>query len=110
MNQYLAKAYHDYTSEHENFEQLLSWHLCHGVVLCWSDVFAMGYYSDSNNPEQPVERHHADTLFVTYCAGDILTGLSVFQNQFDFISYRREFKDSNKLRLFDVKQFYSKLK
>jgi hypothetical protein len=110
MNQYITRAFNDYTAEHENFEQLLSWHLCHGFVLCWSDVFAMGYYSDSNNPEQPVERHHADTLFVTYCAGRMRSLLETFDGKFQCVSFRRDFKNSPSVRLWDYKKTLNRTK
>lgn len=110
MNPHIAKAYHDYTTRNSNFEQLLDWHLCNGFVLCWSDVFAMGYYSDSSNPEQPVERHHADTLFVTYCAGRMRPLFETFDGKFKHVSFRRDFKNSLNVRLWDYNKTLNRTK
>jgi hypothetical protein len=41
MNQHLAKAIAIYEQEGIDFQQLLTWHLCHGVVICDMDCFAM---------------------------------------------------------------------
>jgi hypothetical protein len=110
VNQHIAKAYHDYTAEHENFEQLLSWHLCFGSVVSCDRFFAMGYPCDSENPLQAVEPHHADTLFVTYATGDMRSALATFVQDYDFIAFQRSFKNSDKLRSFNMSDFYSKLR
>lgn len=109
MNQHIEKARHDYESKNIDFKQLLAWHLLHGVVLCWSDLFAFGFYSDSGEPMEPVLRHHADTLFVTYFTGDMRAGLSNFYQQFEYIAFQRSFKNSDKIRVLDMESFYLKL-
>ena len=110
MNQYLEKAREDYGKHNIDFQSFLGWHLCHGFVLCWSDAFSMGYYCDSSDPLTPCLRHHADTLFVTYHAGDMDASLSMFHDQFDFIAFQRSFKGSDRVRLLPIESLKSKLK
>ena len=110
MNPHIAKAFNDYTSKNHNFEQLLDWHLCNGFVLCQPECFCMGYFSDSSNPEFPVERYHADTLFVTYCSGHMQPILGVFNNQFDHVAFKRDFKGSSRIRLWDYEKTFNRIK
>ena len=110
MNQYLKKAREDYGKHNIDFQSLLGWHLCHGFVLCWPDGFSMGYFSDSSDPLTPCLRHHADTLFATYHAGDMDASLSMFHDQFDFIAFQRSFKGSDRVRLIPMESLKSKLK
>lgn len=110
MNPHLEKAREDYGKHNIDFQSLLGWHLCHGVVLCWPDAFSMGYFSDSSDPLTPCLRHHADTLFATYHAGDMDASLSMFYDQFDFIAFQRSFKGSDRVRLIPMESLKSKLK
>lgn len=109
MNQHIKKAYDDYTEEGHDFQKLVSWHLCFGIVLSCDRFFAIGYPCDSSNPTEVVEVHHADTLFVTYATGDMREALKPFASQFDYISFQRSFKNSDRIRLLDMDAFYSKL-
>jgi hypothetical protein len=110
VNQYLEKAREDYGKHNIDFQSLLGWHLCHGVVLCWPDAFSMGYFSSSSDPLTPCLLHHADTLFATYHAGDMDASLSMFHDQFDFIAFQRSFKGSDRVRLIPMESLKSKLK
>jgi hypothetical protein len=110
MNQHITKAFHDYTSHNINFEHMLDWHLCNGFVLCQPDCFGIGYFSDSSDPTTPVERHHSNTLFVTYCAGYMQPILHLFQDQFDYIAFSRDFRKSPRIRIWDYQKTLNRIK
>ena len=110
MNQHLAKAFHDYTLHNINFEHLLDWHLCNGFVLCQPDCFGIGYFSDSNYPTESAERHHSDTLFVTYCVGQMQPVLKLFHGQFDYVAFSRDFKASPRVRVLDYQKTLNRIK
>jgi len=107
MNQHFEKAAQIYDKD---FHKLLYWHLCFGVVVSDADSFAMCFYSQEESPDQACEIHHSNTLFVTMCAGDMRKALRKFRDDFQYISFRREFKNSPRIRSYDIQQFYSKLK
>jgi hypothetical protein len=107
MNQYLAKAIEIYG---EDFHKLLYWHLCFGVVVSDAESFCFGFYSREESSEQACEIHHSNTLFVTMCVGDMRKALRKFRDDFEYIAFRREFKNSPRVRVHNMQQFYSKLK
>jgi hypothetical protein len=110
MNQHLAKAIAIYEQEGIDFQQLLTWHLCHGVVVCDMDCFAIGFSAFSENPTQAVHVDDGDTLFVTFSTGDMRGALSKYIQNYDFIAFQRSFKGSDRVRVSDIYKFYSKLK
>jgi len=107
MNQHFKNAAQIYG---EDFHKLLYWHLCFGVVVSDADSFAMCFYSQEESPDQACEIHHSNTLFVTMCAGDMRKALRKFRDDFEYIAFRREFKNSPRIRSYYMQQFYSKLK
>jgi hypothetical protein len=110
MNQHLAKAIAIYEQEGIDFQQLLTWHLCHGVVVCDMDCFAFGFSSFSSNPNQAVHVDDGNTLFVTFTTGTMRGALSKYIQNYDFIAFQRSFKGSDRVRIHDIYKFYSKLK
>ncbi len=110
MNQHLAKAIEIYEQEGIDFQQLLTWHLCHGIVVCDMDCFAIGFSSFNKNPTQAVHIDSGDTLFVTFATGDMRGGLQKYIQCYDFIAFQRSFKGSDRVRVHDIYKFYSKLK
>jgi len=110
VNQHLAKAIAIYEQECIDFQQLLTWHLCHGVVVCDMDCFAMGFSVFRTNPTQAVLVDDGDTLFVTFSTGDMRGALSKYIQHHDFIAFQRSFKGSDRIRVHDIYKFYSKLK
>jgi len=107
MNKSLKQATEIYG---EDFHKLLYWHLCFGVVVSDADSFCFGFYSQEESPEQACEIHHSNTLFVTMCVGDMRKALRKFCDDFEYIAFKREFKNSPRVRIHDMQQFYSKLK
>ena len=107
MNQHLAKAIEIYG---DDFQQLLAWHMCYGIVVSSDEYLAFGFYSDIEQPQQAVEPHHADTLFVTFSTGDMQKALESFVGKFDYIAFQRSFKGNDRISAYDMQQFYSKLK
>lgn len=110
MNQHVATAIAKYEAAGIQFSEIFNWHLCYGIVISDAYCFAMAFPADSCNPQQCVEPHHADTLFVTFATGDMRHGLAPYRDKFDHIAFQRSFKNSDKLRLLDMQSFYSKLR
>jgi hypothetical protein len=110
MNQHLAKAIAIYEQEGIDFQQLLTWHLCHGVVICDMDCFAMGFSVFRANPTQAVHVNDGDALFVTFATGNMRGALHKYIQHYDFIAFQRSFKESDRVRVNDMYKFYSKLK
>jgi hypothetical protein len=109
MNIHLAITIDLYESRNINLQEIVGWHLCHGIVVSNPKVFGFGFHSHSSDPEKPVTFEHSDTLYVTMCCGDMLYGLAPFKDNYKYIAFRRDFKESNRLRLLDIKNLYSKL-
>jgi hypothetical protein len=110
MNQHLAKAIAIYEQEGIDFQQLLTWHLCHGIVVCDMDCFAFGFSAFSKNSTQAVHVDDGNTLFVTFSTGDMRGALRKYIQNYDFIAFQRSFKGSDRVRVHDMYKFYSKLK
>ena len=110
MNQHLANAIATYEQEGIDFQQLLTWHLCHGIVVCDMDAFALGFSCFRADPTQAVNLDDGDTMFVTFTTGDMRVALQKYVQQYDHIAFQRSFKESNRVRTYDMYKFYSKLK
>ena len=110
MNKHLQKAYHDYEKEECDFQKLVSWHLCFGIVASCDRFFGLGYPCYSKDPTEVVEYHHADTLFITYITGSMRDALKPYAHDYCYIAFQRSFKNSDRIRLLDMGSFYSKLK
>jgi hypothetical protein len=109
MNPYFATALDLYESNNIDLRNLVGWHLCYGIVVCSPGVFALGFHSKKDNPEQAVPFNESDTLYVTICCGDMEEGLKPFKNDYKYIAFRRDFKGSSRNRLLSMDKFYSKL-
>lgn len=107
MNQHLAKAIEIYGND---LQQLLAWHLCYGIVVSSHEYLAFGFYSDIESPEQAIEPHHSNTLFVTFSTGNMQKALEQFIDRFNYIAFQRSFKGDNRIGVYDIHKFYSKLK
>jgi len=109
MNPHFQKALGIYGKHGINFEKLIGWHLCHGIVVCNPDVFAMAYHTDSRDLPAAVQFHHSDTLFVTFFTGNMRHGLRPYLDCYEFIAFQRDFKNSPRVRLIEMREFYSKI-
>ena len=74
------------------------------------DCFAMGFSEFRENPTQAVHVDDGDTLFVTFSTGDMRGALSKYIQNYDFIAFQRSFKASDRVKIYDIYKFYSKLK
>jgi hypothetical protein len=110
VNQHLAKAIDDYSNHNADFTQLLDWHLCHGFVLCRPECFAIGFFTNSSDPTVPIQKNHANALFVTYCAGEMQFVLQQFDGQFDCVVFQRQFKSSPSVRIWDYQKTLNRIK
>jgi hypothetical protein len=109
MNQHLATALKLYESRNINLQDLIGWHLCHGIVICNPDVFALCFHCTSYDLEKAVEFKDSDTIYVTMCCGNMASGLESLKDKYKYIAFRRDFKGSNYNRLLNIKNFYLKL-
>jgi hypothetical protein len=98
LNPYLQKANDDYTQAGVDFQGLLSWHLMHGVVVCNSTGFGIGFHADSESAFKAVEYAHSDTLFAVYFAGDFLSACHALAGLYEYIAWQRSFKGSDRIR------------
>jgi len=104
VNQHLAKAIAIYEQHGIDFQQFLAWHLCHGVVVCDMDCFAMGFCCDKENPTPEACLDYGDTLFVTFCTGSMSSMLKAFNGKFKYVAFQRDMKNSPRLRLWDYQK------
>lgn len=109
MNPHLSTALKLYESKDIDLQSLIGWHLCHGVIIVTSEVFALGFHSRSDDLERAVAFKDSDTLYVTMCCGSMSKGLDQFKNDYKYIAFRRDFKGSSRNRLLNMKKFHSKL-
>jgi len=107
VNQHLARAIEIYG---DDLQQLLAWHLCYGIVVSSDEYLAFGFYSDIENPEKAVEPHCSNTLFVTFSTGNMLKAWERFVDKFEYIAFQRSFKGNSKISVYNIQNFYSKLK
>jgi hypothetical protein len=110
MNKHLELSRKLYESHDIDFQSLLGWHLCYGVVVSTPSVFALFYYSHSSSPETPVSIEDSDTLYATMCCGNMRDALELLKDNYTYLAFRRDFKRSSRNRLLNIKKFYSKLK
>lgn len=109
MNVHLATALTFYESKDIDLQSLIGWHLSYGIVLSTPKFFAFGFHSHSEEPEKAVAFEHSDTLYVTMCCGDMLSALRPLKDDYEYIAFTRDFKESERVRLLSMKKFYSKL-
>lgn len=110
MNVHLATALNLYESNDIDLQSLIGWHLSYGIVLSTPKVFALCFHSHSDTPDKAVAFEHSDTLYVTMCCGDMLSGLRPLKDDYEYIAFNRDFKGSERTRLLGMEAFYSKLR
>lgn len=111
MNQHVQNALKTYEENNINFWNLLEWHLAFGVVVCHPDYFAMVYFCNSQNPEQPVDpSNEHDCVYFTWGGGCMRSIFKPFIDHVKYVAFQRETKGSSKMRVIDIHKMYSKLK
>jgi len=111
MNQNLAKAIAKYEEAGTRFTDIFNWHLCYGAVLCHPDYFAMAYFCDSSDPEQPIlPCDKYDCVYFTWGGGCMRSIFEPFLDRVKYVAFQRETKGSEKMRVMDIRKMYSKLK
>jgi hypothetical protein len=93
-----------------DFNYELECHLLNGIVFSDDKTFMFAIPCDSDNPEAPVPIAEANCIFISMLAGDMKHAMEVFQDRFDFIAFKRQFKNSNHTRFYSYTQFHKKLK
>jgi hypothetical protein len=110
VNRHLAKAISTYEQANINIQPLITWHLCYGIVVCDMDCFALGFSCSKENPLEAIDVSKADTLFITFSTGDMRSAWEKYLQDYEFIAFQRSFKGSDRVRIHNMYQFYSKLK
>lgn len=110
MNPHFAKAIETYETQGLDFQEMLGWHLQHGIVICDAGAFILAYHSNSRDPQAAVLREHADTVFVTFYTGDLRRGLVPYADEYEFLSFSRDFQNSHRCRLLRMDKFRTKPK
>jgi hypothetical protein len=110
MNPHLATALTLYESKDIDLQRLIGWHLSYGIVLSTPKFFALCFHSHSEDPGTPVAFEHSDTLYVTMWSGDMRNGLAFLKDDYEYISFCRDFKGSSRTRLMNTEKLFSKLR
>lgn len=110
MSQPLSEVIRIYKENLVDFNYELECHLLHGIVFSDDKTFMFAIPCDSENPEIPVPIDNANCIFFSMLAGDMKHAMEVFQDRFDFIAFKRQFKNSNHTRFYSYSQFHKKLK
>jgi hypothetical protein len=110
MNNHFNQAKKDYEESFISFEQIIGWHLVNGFVLNLPCGFAFGYYTQKEDASNACDAESANSIFVTYATGALRPLCHFFYDKYEWIIFAREFKNSDRLRVLNMKQFYGKLK
>ena len=93
-----------------SFNDLLQWHLLNGIVMSDDKSFVFAIPCDSEDLEIPVTIEKANCIFISMFSGDLVHSMKLLEDNFDFVAFKREFKNSNHIRMYSYHQFQSKLK
>lgn len=89
---------------------MLGYHLANGVVFSDDKTFMLAIPCDADDPETPVPTEDANCIFISMLSGNMMNAMEAFQDRFDFIAFKRQFKNSNHTRFYSCTQFKNKLK
>ncbi len=70
----------------------------------------MGFFTNSDDAMSPVQRNKANSLFVTYCAGEMQYCLVEFNKEFEFVAFQRDTKSSPNVRVWDYQKTLNRIK
>jgi len=110
MNNFVLDVISIYKQNSIDFNYEIEFHLLNGIVFSDDKTFMFAIPCDSENPEIPVPIDSANCIFISMLAGDMKHAMEVFQDRFDFIAFKRQFKNSNHTRFYSYSQFHKKLK
>jgi len=109
MHSPLAKSHEIYKAHDLDLQQAISWHLLYGFVVSSSDFFGIGYFCNRDDTSQATQKDSGDTLFCTMCSGNMKAAMKPFLGEFEYLAFQRSFKNSDKIRVYPMVDFYSKL-
>ena len=104
----LALAIYKENEIDPNYE--LEYHLANGVVFSDDKTFMLAIPCDDEDTETPVPIDDANCAFISMLAGDMKHAMEAFQDTFDFIAFKRQFKNSNHTRFYSYTRFHNKIK
>ena len=110
MTQHLADTLSIYTEHMIDFNHELEFHLLNGIVLSDDKTFLLAIPCDSNHPGIPMEINKANCIFFSMLAGNMKHAMDLYKDRFDFVAFKRQFKNSNHVRFYSYSQFHKKLK
>jgi hypothetical protein len=109
FNEPLRTAKQLYRVNGGNFPADLDWLMQHGVVVNTPETFLMGHFFREGDPKRPCELKNADGAFVVLCAGKPKPALHQLVEMVRLLAYERAFRGDPKIRVIDIKKYYSKL-
>lgn len=110
MSKPVLNAVQIFKNHNIDFNYEIEFHLLNGIVFSDDKTFMFAIPCDSENPEIPVPIDNANCIFISMLAGDMKHAMEAFQDRFDFIAFKRQFKNSNHTRFYSYSQFHKKLK
>ena len=72
-------------------------------------TFLMGYFFREDDPKHPTPLEGADGVFVVLCAGEPKPALCQLVDLVSLVGYERAFRGDDRVRILDIKKYYSKL-
>lgn len=96
---HITTAIRTYERQGEDFHDVMTWHLVHGLVMACMEFLCVGYFCRKDNIKTPVPKHGADTVFVSFMAGSMPDLKSMAPN-IEHIAFKRGFKNTNPVRIY----------
>ena len=96
------KTYHE---NGQDFQDVVSWHLLHGVVHITPEFVCFGHYCRHDNLGLPLPLADSDTAFVTYFAGDMRGLRTIAGHGLEFIAFERGFQNERGRKVYSMAKF-----
>jgi len=105
LNPYIEKAVEAFEKLGEDFHNVMLWHISHGIVLISPEFLAIGYYCGQDDLGHPLPVEQADTVFVTFMAGDMTALKRVSPERIKYIAFKRGLKNAKDDKIYDIEKF-----
>lgn len=105
LNPYIQTAFESFEKLGESFHHVMLWHISHGLVLVSPEFLAIGYYCAKSDTGTPVQVAEADTVFVTFMAGDMNALKRVSPGGIQYICFKRGMKNHKGDQIYDIEKF-----
>ncbi len=105
VNRHITEAIDLYRRNGQDFQEVITWHLLHGVVMLTPEFICLGHYCREGDLTKPLPLTVADTTFVTYFAGDMRGLKAVAPEGIGFISFERGFRNERGRKIYSMEKF-----